>query len=306
MNLRFLVFFILGTICFSVGGKVIKDEYFNTVPGATVTFHCPNYDAATPQIYAVDEAEVTPAILELTDEDMVSDTGSIVLANVNENDSKMYVCAVPGDKDYKQVRIHVKVQEKSSYSHQEIIDVPSFRRFPIVGAAAKAKRRQQKKKRRKKYLTEDETTTALPSTTTTKPPTTTDLAENPDNPPGAKPDELEEYKNRTELRKTLYPPSKPTVMKVSDTEVQVKWSINIMKDHPVKYFMIQYVEKNRLNMVLGGGNECHDVENVLTTLYWHNFDRLMPGHSYQFQVAAVYDGKKLLFKTSEWSDWFLL
>ncbi|XP_072152700.1 uncharacterized protein [Bemisia tabaci] len=287
----------------SMGRNVISDEYFNTVPGATVTFHCPNYDAATPRIYAVDEAVITP---ELTDHDMISDTGFIVLANVNENDSKMYVCAVPGVKDYAQVRIHVKVKDKSLQSSQELIDIPSFRRFPMVGAAAKAKRRQQKKKRRKKYLTEDETTTALPSTTTTKPPTTTDLAENPDNPPGAKPDELEEYKNRTELRKTLYPPSKPTVMKVSDTEVQVKWSINIMKDHPVKYFMIQYVEKNRLDMVLGGGNECHDVENVLTSLYWHNFDRLMPGHSYQFQVAAVYDGKKFLFKTSEWSDWFLL
>ncbi|KAJ8938581.1 hypothetical protein NQ318_013635 [Aromia moschata] len=107
---------------------------------------------------------------------------------------------------------------------------------------------------------------------------------------------------------TMVPPSKPTISRLSDESVTVRWSVPDNDGLPIKFFKVQYREVGPAN-----SNDPHRGKasrwkttnaDIAPNIQAFDITNLKPDHIYRFRIAAVYsnDDNKL----SENSDKFHL
>lgn len=98
-------------------------------------------------------------------------------------------------------------------------------------------------------------------------------------------------KNRGQKGTTeMIPPSKPTVTRLNDESVMVRWTVPENNGLPIQFFKVQYRELGPINH-----NGTHKGSKWKTTnadipphIRSYEVNNLNPDHAYKFRIAAVY------------------
>lgn len=91
-----------------------------------------------------------------------------------------------------------------------------------------------------------------------------------------------------DLSFTVIPPSVPSVTRLSDESVMVRWSVPSNDGLPIQFFKVQHrmlgdVEKKKSRSQWKTSNE--DIPSHVRS---YEVDNLQPDHYYRFRIAAVY------------------
>lgn len=103
----------------------------------------------------------------------------------------------------------------------------------------------------------------------------------------------------------MVPPSKPTVMRLSDESVVVRWSVPANDGLPIQFFKLQYRELDSAdpdNKDKGGWKTTNP--DIPPHIRSFEVDNLKPEHYYRFRIAAVFSNNDN--KNSPHSDKFFL
>lgn len=99
-------------------------------------------------------------------------------------------------------------------------------------------------------------------------------------------------KNRGRHKGTaeMIPPSKPTISRLNDESVMVRWTVPDNNGLPIQFFKVQYRELGPANH-----NGTHKGSKWRTTnadipphIRSYEVNNLKPDYSYRFRIAAVY------------------
>lgn len=94
----------------------------------------------------------------------------------------------------------------------------------------------------------------------------------------------------------MIPPSRPSVTRLSDEKVMVRWSVPSSKTGlPIKFFKVQYRMLPRCNTSDNTTNNKAprslwrtSNEDIMPAVNMYELDNLKPDHCYRFRIAAVY------------------
>lgn len=81
----------------------------------------------------------------------------------------------------------------------------------------------------------------------------------------------------------MTPPSKPTINRLSDDSVMIRWEVPPNSGYPIQFFKIQYKEVSRKNsrwMTID--------DDIAPHINSYEVRDLRVGHAYRFRIAAVY------------------
>lgn len=88
----------------------------------------------------------------------------------------------------------------------------------------------------------------------------------------------------------MIPPSKPTISRLNDESVMVRWTVPDNNGLPIQFFKVQYRELGPANH-----NGTHKGSKWRTTnadipphIRSYEVNNLKPDYSYRFRIAAVY------------------
>lgn len=81
----------------------------------------------------------------------------------------------------------------------------------------------------------------------------------------------------------MTPPSKPTINRLSDESVMIRWEVPPNSGYPIQFFKIQYKELTRKT------SRWMTIDEDIPP-HVHSFEvrDLRVGHAYRFRIAAVY------------------
>lgn len=85
----------------------------------------------------------------------------------------------------------------------------------------------------------------------------------------------------------MIPPSRPSVTRLSDEKVMVRWTVPSREGLPIQFFKLQYRQigdkskKNRSQWMTSN-------EDIDSQVRMYEVDNLKPDHYYRFRIAAVY------------------
>lgn len=114
---------------------------------------------------------------------------------------------------------------------------------------------------------------------------------------------------KDETSQMMIPPSKPTISRLNDESVVVRWSVPPNKGLPISFFKVQYRELGPANhnesYPRGKGSRWRTAnEDISPHIFSYEVRDLKPDYYYKFRIAAVYSNNDN--KISQHSSRFLL
>lgn len=86
----------------------------------------------------------------------------------------------------------------------------------------------------------------------------------------------------------MIPPSKPSVTRLSDESVMVRWSVASDDGLPIQFFKVQYRMIGSANGTTPRGQWMTSSEDIPPHVRSYEVKGLKPDHLYRFRIAAVY------------------
>lgn len=102
----------------------------------------------------------------------------------------------------------------------------------------------------------------------------------------------------------MVPPSKPSITRLSDNKVMVRWTVPAKEGLPIRFFKVQYRVLGDTAKKVQRTIWMTDSEDILPEVRMYELDNLKPDHYYRFRIAAVYSNNDN--KLSNVSTKFLL
>lgn len=102
----------------------------------------------------------------------------------------------------------------------------------------------------------------------------------------------------------MIPPSQPSVTRLSDEKVMVRWSVPQREGLPIQFFKVQYRSLGDGTQQIKRSQWMTSNEDIPPQTRMYEVDNLKPGHYYRFRIAAVYSNNDN--KLSNVSTKFLL
>lgn len=86
----------------------------------------------------------------------------------------------------------------------------------------------------------------------------------------------------------MIPPSRPSVTRLSDESVMVRWSVTSDDGLPIQFFKVQYRMIGNANNSIPRGQWMTSSEDIPPHVRSYEVKELKPDHFYRFRIAAVY------------------
>lgn len=86
----------------------------------------------------------------------------------------------------------------------------------------------------------------------------------------------------------MIPPSKPSITRLSDEKVMVRWSVPTKTGLAITFFKVQYRTLGNVAKTVSRSQWMTSNEDILPTVKMYEVDNLKPDHYYRFRIAAVY------------------
>lgn len=86
----------------------------------------------------------------------------------------------------------------------------------------------------------------------------------------------------------MVPPSRPSVTRLSDESVMVRWSVPPNDGLPIQFFKVQYRILSDVNKTVQRSQWMTTNEDIPPHLRSYEVDNLKPDYFYRFRIAAVY------------------
>lgn len=102
----------------------------------------------------------------------------------------------------------------------------------------------------------------------------------------------------------MIPPSRPSITRLSDNKVMVRWTVPMKEGLPIRFFKVQYRVLGDTAKKVPRTIWMTDSEDILPEVRMYELDNLKPDHYYRFRIAAVYSNNDN--KLSNVSTKFLL
>ncbi|XP_037051243.1 interference hedgehog isoform X1 [Bradysia coprophila] len=111
-------------------------------------------------------------------------------------------------------------------------------------------------------------------------------------------------KGHKKHKHTMIPPSRPSITRLSDNKVMVRWTVPAKGGLPISFFKVQYRVLGDTSKKVPRTIWMTDSEDILPEVRMYELDNLKPDHYYRFRIAAVYSNNDN--KLSNVSTKFLL
>ncbi|KAJ6636752.1 Interference hedgehog [Pseudolycoriella hygida] len=111
-------------------------------------------------------------------------------------------------------------------------------------------------------------------------------------------------KGHKKHKHTMIPPSRPSITRLSDNKVMVRWTVPSKEGLPIRFFKVQYRVLGDTAKKVARTIWMTDSEDILPDVRMYEVDNLKPDHFYRFRIAAVYSNNDN--KLSNVSTKFLL
>lgn len=102
----------------------------------------------------------------------------------------------------------------------------------------------------------------------------------------------------------MIPPSRPSITRLSDNKVMVRWNATAKEGLPISFFKVQYRVLGDTTKKAQRSIWMTESEDILPDVRMYELDNLKPDHYYRFRIAAVYSNNDN--KLSNVSTKFLL
>lgn len=86
----------------------------------------------------------------------------------------------------------------------------------------------------------------------------------------------------------MIPPSRPSVTRLSDEKVMVRWSVPSKDGLPIQFFKVQYRQLGDPARKIPRSQWMTSNEDIPPNVKMYEVDNLKPDHYYRFRIAAVY------------------
>lgn len=86
----------------------------------------------------------------------------------------------------------------------------------------------------------------------------------------------------------MIPPSRPSVTRLSDEKVMVRWSVPQKEGLPIQFFKVQYRSLGDPSKKIGRSQWMTSNEDIPPNVRMYEVEGLKADHFYRFRIAAVY------------------
>ena len=86
----------------------------------------------------------------------------------------------------------------------------------------------------------------------------------------------------------MIPPSRPSVTRLSDDKVMVRWTVPEKEGLPIQFFKVQYRDLGDKNKTSPRSAWMTCNEDIQRNVKMYEVENLKPEHNYRFRIAAVY------------------
>lgn len=86
----------------------------------------------------------------------------------------------------------------------------------------------------------------------------------------------------------MIPPSRPSITRLTDNKVMVRWTVPAKEGLPISFFKVQYRVLGDTSKKVPRTIWMTDSEDILPEVRMYELDNLKPDHYYRFRIAAVY------------------